>query len=236
MVYLSCGLGAILLLAFLVLCNKQRSVLGVFIKAMVSVCFILTAGFAIIQNPQVLFYGILLIFGLLFGLHGDIFLDLKWVYPPDDHKYLLMGFSVFGIGHLFYIAAITMTAGLKLGNFIIPLVLGLVIAIGNLLLEKPMKQDFGKFRPIVTVYGFILAFSTGTALSAMIASDFAAAWVLFFVGGVLFLLSDLVLSPMYFGEGKNTPINFVINHTLYYAAQFCIALTILFIDPKLVMI
>ena len=236
MVYLSCGLGLVLLITFLVMCNKQRSVLGVFVKAMVSVCFMLTAGFSIISNPQALVYGILLMFGLLFGLHGDIFLDLKWVYPPDDHKYLYMGFSVFGIGHLFYIAAITVTAGLGLKNFLIPLVLALVIAVGNLILEKPMKQDFGKFRPIVTVYGFILAFSTGTALSAMIASGFATAWVLFFVGGVLFLLSDLVLSPMYFGEGKNTPINFVINHTLYYAAQFCIALTILFVDPKLVLI
>lgn len=229
MVYVSCALGLASLIAFLVKCNKERSVFGVVLKTMASIFFILAAGFGLLQNPENLFYGVFVIFGLVFGMLGDIFLDLKWVYPPDDPKYLLTGFSVFGIGHFFYMAAIANAVGFGIGDFFIPAVAGIVLAVGNLFLEKPMKQNFGKFRPIVTLYGFILAASAATAIYAMVVTDFAAAWTLFSVGGVLFLLSDLVLSPMYFGEGKNTPINFVINHVLYYAAQYCIALTILFV-------
>ena len=46
------------------------------------------------------------------------------------------------------------------------------------------------------------------------------------VGGVLFTLSDAVLSGMYFAE-KNTKFNIFLNHILYYAAQFTMAATIL---------
>lgn len=53
--------------------------------------------------------------------------------------------------------------------------------------------------------------------------------VLTSVGGILFTLSDAVLSNMYFKEGGNTKPNVVINHTLYYAAQFIIASSVLFI-------
>ena len=31
---------------------------------------------------------------------------------------------------------------------------------------------------------------------------------------------------MYFGEGKNTPVNFVLNHVTYYLAQYLIALSV----------
>ena len=47
------------------------------------------------------------------------------------------------------------------------------------------------------------------------------------VGGVLFTLSDAVLSGMYFAENKNTKFNIFLNHILYYAAQFTMAATIL---------
>ena len=50
-----------------------------------------------------------------------------------------------------------------------------------------------------------------------------------FVGGVLFLLSDLILSGTYFGEGKRRPVDIVTNHVAYYAAQFVIASAVMFI-------
>ena len=46
-------------------------------------------------------------------------------------------------------------------------------------------------------------------------------------GSVLFTLSDLVLSSIYFKEGGNTKSNVIINHVLYYAAQFTFASTLL---------
>ncbi len=49
---------------------------------------------------------------------------------------------------------------------------------------------------------------------AMLNNSFAKQWILTAVGGILFILSDAVLSNMYFKEGGNTKPNVVINHTL----------------------
>ena len=47
--------------------------------------------------------------------------------------------------------------------------------------------------------------------------------------GVFFIISDLILSGTYFGEGKNRPVDIITNHATYYLAQFIIASAILFI-------
>ena len=50
-----------------------------------------------------------------------------------------------------------------------------------------------------------------------------------FIGGILFAISDLVLSGTYFGEGKERPIDFILNYITYYGAQFTIAFSIMFL-------
>lgn len=215
----------IFLVSFLIKCNKKRSVGGVFLKNVTSIFFILTAAAGIFNDPSSREYGVLIIVGLVFGMLGDIYLDQKWVYPNDMKKYLYAGFVSFGIGHLFYIPAMVKAANLELKYLAIPAVAGLVVAVGNLLLEKPMKQNFGEYKAVVTVYGFILSFMAATAVTCAAVTG-QIMFVVFAAGGVFFLISDLILSPMYFGEGKNTPINFVLNHVTYYLGQYLIAITV----------
>ena len=225
MVYIPVALGLVFLVAFILKCKDKRSVGGVFLKNTTSIFFILTAACGIFTNPSQWKYGVLIVIGLVFGMLGDIYLDQKWVYPDDMTMYLNAGFVSFGIGHLFYIPAILLASGMGAKNMLIPVIAGVVVGAGNLVLEKPMKQDFGKFRVIVTVYGFILATMAATSVVAAIKTGYTA-FIVYAVGSVLFVISDLVLSPMYFGEGKNTPANFIINHVTYYAGQFMIALSI----------
>ena len=52
---------------------------------------------------------------------------------------------------------------------------------------------------------------------------------LFFIGGILFALSDLVLSGTYFG-GKERPVDIILNYLTYYPAQFLIALSLLYLS------
>ncbi|MCM1544493.1 MAG: lysoplasmalogenase [Ruminococcus sp.] len=225
MVYAIVAFGAVYLLLFILRCKNERSVQGVFTKNMTSMAFILTALMSCYKNPSSWQYGIMIICGLVFGMLGDIYLDLKWVYPNDMKKYLNYGFLFFGFGHLFYMGAMFVGAKLTIVQMLIAAAVGVVVAIGNLLLEKPMKQKFGEFKVIVTIYSFILAMMTATAvISAIVTGE--KSFIMFAVGAVLFLVSDLILSPMYFGEGKNTPLNFILNHVTYYAGQFMIALTI----------
>ena len=227
MIYIPVAAGAAFLLAFLVKCKDKRSVGGVFLKNTVSIFFILTAALGLYVNPDSLKYALPIICGLVFGMLGDIYLDQKWVYPDDMKKYLYAGFISFGIGHLFYIPAMVRAAGLDLKLLFIPVAVGVVVGVGNLLLEKPMKQNFGEYKVIVTIYGFILAFMAATAVVCAVVTG-KTTFILFAAGGVFFLLSDLILSPMYFGEGKNTPLNFVLNHVTYYLGQYLIALSVYF--------
>ena len=64
----------------------------------------------------------------------------------------------------------------------------------------------------------------------MIATGFETVWIVMTVGGIFFIISDLILSGMYFDieKSKNTPVNIVLNHATYYIAQFVIAASIMF--------
>lgn len=223
-------IGMLFLVAFILKCKDKRSVGGVFLKNAASIFFILTAICGIFKNPSQWKYGALIVIGLGFGMLGDIYLDEKWVYPNDKKMYLYAGFISFGIGHLFYISALVINTAISAKLMLIPVAAGIVMAIGNLLLEKPMKQNFGKYKAIVTVYCFILTAMVVTAIVAAVKTQHTA-FIVYAIGGVLFLVSDLVLSPMYFGEGKNTPTNFIINHVTYYFGQYMIALSVLLLAP-----
>ncbi|MBO5495148.1 MAG: hypothetical protein J5964_05460, partial [Eubacterium sp.] len=65
---------------------------------------------------------------------------------------------------------------------------------------------------------------------AMLVSHFDKGYILMFVGAVLFALSDVILSGTFFGRGKDKKRHYFINHFLYYAAQYMIAASIMFIN------
>ena len=135
------------------------------------------------------------------------------------------------IGHVFYIGAIYKFAGnWSVLTAVLPVIVSVVVAIGNVIVsEKLLKLKFGKFRTIVGVYTFFLFMTFAVSAVAMLNNSFAKQWILMSAGGLLFAFSDAVLSNMYFKEGGNTKANIIINHVSYYAAQFVIAASVLFI-------
>lgn len=230
LVALPCILGFICFMIFTIKCHKQRSIEGVFIKNFASIFFILTAATATYLNPDMWRFGLTVVLGGSIGMLGDIYLDQKWVYPQHNDQYLNIGFISFGIGHFFYIGGMYYQAKFTPKDMIVPIIIGFVVCFVNLLLEKPTKQNYGKFKLIASVYTVVLATMMGTALWAFVKTG-QTAYIIYTVGGALFLLSDVILSPMYFAieQDRNTPVNFVLNHTTYYLAQYLIALTPLLI-------
>ena len=222
---LAAGIAAVVV--FLVLRVKYGGLKGLYSKAIASFLFLLTALSAAAVNPGHEVYAGLIVL----GLSGDIWLDLKWIYEKDMEKFLNAGFIAFMIGHVFYIGAIYKFAGnWSVLTAVLPIIISVVVAIGNVIVsEKLLKLKFGKFRTIVGVYTFFLFMTFAVSAVAMLNNSFAKQWILTAVGGILFILSDAVLSNMYFKEGGNTKPNVIINHTLYYAAQFVIASSVLFI-------
>ena len=228
--YALLAIGITATIVFLVLRVKKGGIAALYAKAIASCCFIATALAAMNRNRVFLEFGTLILAGLILGMLGDIWLDLKWIYLQDKNSYLYAGFISFLLGHLCFITAIFRSAPWNSFSIIMSIVLALVIGVIAILMEKPLKMKYGKFKLIVFLYSCTLALTmTSSMMTAYITKFKLSAWIVMSVGALLFLLSDLVLSGMYFGENKNTKGNIILNHTLYYAAQFCMAATILFI-------
>ncbi len=232
-VLLLCGAAAL----FFYIREKIRaySVKAVLLKALVSTLFLIVAvnGFWTAAGRGALSpLCPLVVLGLLFGLLGDIWLDLKFVFPEKDRPFTLAGFFVFGVGHLLFMAGMLLSyypAGKPL-FVILPFVLAVLLSIGNAMMEKPMKLDYGELKGTVVVYGAVLFAMVLLAGSLALAHGWREKPLnLIFLGGVLFAASDLVLSGTFFGQGKDRPIDLTLNYLTYYPAQFLIASSLLFL-------
>ena len=227
--------GAVLLFVYIREKIRAYSVRAVLLKSVVSMLFIMVGvygtwlsaskGSASLLCPFV-------VLGLLCGLLGDVWLDLKYVFPEKDEPFTYAGFCVFGVGHILYIIGMLLTCyptG-KPMTLIVPVLLALVLSIGNAVLEKPMKLIYGKFKPVVITYGVILF--AMVLISGRLALHYGWAKTplnLIFIGGVFFAISDLILSGTYFGTGRERPIDLALNYITYYTGQFLIASALVFI-------
>lgn len=228
------GLGVISCIIFNYLRVKEGAVKALLMKGFTSVLFVSCAAAATASNIESanIMFALFVIVGLVFGLMGDIWLDLKWMCPDDNDTYTFAGFGAFMIGHLVYICGlfIYFVDFSKPLHIVIPVVLAVLMITVVIMLEKPLKLNYGKFKPISAIYGFILIFMTLLSGSLAFMNGFGNMTLNFmFAGGVFFLISDLILSGTYFGEGKNRPVDIVTNHAAYYIAQYLIASSLLFI-------
>ena len=195
-------------------------------KTIASICFILLGFVSYWSSDGVT--SIMVLPGLVMGLIGDIYLDMKYVYPESDAMYTFVGFGAFILGHIFYLIFLLSQYGTLGTALIISIIIGVLAGIVIFLTPKLLDLDYGKFRFISAFYAALLVFVT--MYSAMVCfSHFTAARFLFFIGLLLFLISDLILSQIYFGHNKNTPKNSILNHSSYYLAQILIAASIFFI-------
>lgn len=229
-------LGAIATILYLRERVKDHSLTAVFEKSLVSVLFVATAvcaWYASASGGRLSRMGIYVVSGLLFGLLGDIFLDLKYVFPQEDERFTLAGFAVFGVGHALYLTGMVVQFGQRGGAayWRVPLLLGAAASLANVALEKPMRLSYGRMKGAVSAYGVmlfgLLLVSGSLALAQYRGSE--PALNLLFAGGVLFALSDLILSGIYYGEGRDRPADIVANFVTYAAAQFLIAYSLLYL-------
>ena len=225
------ALGAVSLAIFLFDKIRGYSIRETIIKACTSLIFVALGIYSFIHAKMPPF-GVFAIIGLVFGLFGDIFLDLKYVSKERSRFYTYAGFVSFGIGHIFYITGmmIYLNQGHEWYSFVIPFALGLVGGLLVILLEKTLKLQYGEYKFICWLYGTLLFSMTATTGFLAISHRLTIpAFNMLFIGGILFAVSDLILSGTYFGEGKERPIDLATNGVTYYAAQFLIAFSLFFI-------
>ena len=206
---------------------KQPSLKALIFKMSTTLLIIFFALFTILQEGVQLNISVLVIAGLVFGLIGDIVLDLKLIYPKDDKFYTFFGFTSFILGHLLYIGYFLLNYHLQVLDYSFIFGLAGMTVFIVLITEVPMKLNFGKFRLISAVYAFILSFITFLMLWTSFRYENVGI-LIFGIGLISFLLSDLILSHSYFGK-EEKPWMIVSNYLFYYGAQYLIALSILWI-------
>lgn len=209
--------------------SEKASISSLVLKTISSVCFILCGVFAT-KTVGGSSFNLLIIVGLIFGLIGDIILDLKIMYPEQSNQYFVVGTSAFAIGHFFYFLSavlynINMISSHLLWNILASVGVAILLTLAIIFSSKKMGLNFGKMFYIVVGYSVILTFMVSFSISIAI---FCPMFWIFACGMILFFASDLVLSMQYFG-GKDQKVWIWVNHVLYYLAQVMIALSILFL-------
>ncbi len=227
-------------IAFLVVRVKQGGVKALFLKTISAVLFILSSFTALSIKPENYYYGVFIVIGLIFGMLGDIWLDLKFVHRDFDETYTFAGMISFLIGHIFYVVGILAAYPEYVAwqiSFAIfnAIIISLVVHFSS----RKMGFDYGKFGSITLVYSIVTMMTVTFSLNAMNmfgvlpmlngvdTSSVLPRFVIMFIGTLMFALSDLVLSFVFFKKGGNTSRNVVLNHSVYFTSQFVLALSIL---------
>ena len=234
--YILLVIGFLFLTLFLAFRTKDGGMLPAALKTATSFFFVATAVAAVIGNYsltgslnscKLLFMGLILL-GLVAGLVGDLTLDLKITYRDSNMRhsdiYTYFGMTAFGIGHILYIVAVALYFGFSAWTILIAAGATAAIFCTSIFV---LKMNFGKFLTPSILYAFLLTLFMASAIAAGILSAFSLTVILLSVGAGLFLLSDLVLSMIYF-DGNDSRVMIIVNHVLYYAAQFLIALSLFY--------
>ena len=87
--------GVLLVASYLFLRTKKSSLVAVFIKIGASLIFISICAYGLYLHHYTIL-PLMFVIGMVFGMLGDILLDLKYVFPEQDKMFTYSGFITFG--------------------------------------------------------------------------------------------------------------------------------------------
>lgn len=218
---------------------KRQFVIAFLFKALASFSFILILLSILLYDywvsidlflgyihPELLGFAYFLILGLVCGFAGDLILGLRPFFDETRHTLIILAGTIFfATGHVFYLFGIMTLIDFSwwaVGFSIIVSALIFVIGI------RFMKLKFKKLLIPSIGYSFLLFLMVGMTIFGFNNFESKSFSIAILVFAVLFGLSDIVLSQIYFG-GKETNLMKAINLSMYYLAQIGIASSILFL-------
>ena len=219
---------AVLIIAcplILLLCLSARlGIPSLFIhtKTILSLGFVVLALFMSYLRKELDRLSLFCLTALVFGLLGDIFLELI---NKLENVGILSGLLFFLCEHIVWCAGM-LVCGRNSPNkkrllFTMPLsVLGVTLFV--ICLVSLVGAELGTMTVPVFVYGIILTFAFVIPFSLMEKRDIRL--LLLGIAGILFFISDALLIKGLFGGGSSD-LTSVLNLLTYYYAQFLIALS-----------
>lgn len=210
--------GIILQACFILVEHREKYVPAVILKGLASLGFVLL-GISCSKGGS--FAG-QIVAGLIFGMAGDILLNLRFVFEKAGKKIFLVGIFVFLIGHVLYLVALLGRAKL----WYVPVLIGAALAF-VLLKWIFSKVTVGKaFKIFGIFYVGAVAMMAAAAVWNLVTFGGTDA-LLFAAGGILFLVSDLILIFNTFAGTTKFSLR-VANLSLYYMGQILIAVSLLY--------
>lgn len=206
---------------FLAVMAKKQFGRAVMWKTLASLCF-LGVGFcmaflATASNPV----HTKIFIGLVLGLIGDVLLAMAIKWREKHDLFFVIGAAFFAVGHVFYLMALFAT-GAKL---LVALPFWLVMVGLSAWYTLKMESDAGSMLiPGACYIGLVAAVAAAACSRFVLHPNIGTA--LFAVGGVLFTISDNILSAHKMGKAKAEKYNRWVHYT-YYAAQLMIGWSML---------
>lgn len=210
-------LGMILQGIFITVEHQKKYVLADVLKGAAAACFV-TIGIIGYLTKTTDSFGLKLMIGLIFGMIGDILLNLRFVVAEDKgQKVFLLGIVSFLVGHILYLAAL-----IPLTNHTAACVcIGAILAAALLTyIFKTMDVKLA-FKIFGVFYLGAVIIMTVTAIDVALVSKTLRS-IEYAIGAFLFMLSDIVLIFNTF-SGKTKFSMRITNLSLYYIGQIMIA-------------
>lgn len=158
----------------------------IWFKCVASVMFVLLLGVNFLigifkTKDRNIKFPLLMLYGVILACAGDI--ALYWNF--------IIGASLFGLGHVFFISAFFVLSKFKLKD-LIPMGIGVLISV--LVVALYPKFDFEGMDVVIYIYAVVVSAMLGKAISVMFNKEVNFYNRLFIcLGGTLFFLSDLML-------------------------------------------
>ncbi|MBP5279554.1 MAG: lysoplasmalogenase [Erysipelotrichaceae bacterium] len=195
--------------------HEEKYVLADILKGSAALMFVLVGYNAYLANSSDT--NRLFLIGLIFGMIGDILLNLRYVFPKNGQKIFLVGILAFLIGHILYLVALIPSAQ-HLWLFV---AIGAIAAAGLLAyIFKTMevKKAFKIFGVFYLGAVFIMcSIAIGIAIFAPSPRS-----IVYAIGAILFTASDVVLIFNTFSGVTRFSLR-ITNLSLYYLGQMLIA-------------
>ncbi|MBQ6126573.1 MAG: lysoplasmalogenase [Erysipelotrichaceae bacterium] len=202
--------------------HEEKYLLADILKGAASLMFVLIGynAFQTVNNP----FNRQFFYGLLFGMIGDILLNLRYVFPKHGQKIFLAGILAFLIGHVLYLVALIPQARHVWIWYCI--IIG-ALAAGGLLAYIFKTMEVKKAFKIFGVFYLGAVFiMTAIALGIAVFTPTRRA-VIYAIGALLFTASDVVLIFNTFSGVTKFSLR-ITNLTLYYIGQILIACSLFF--------
>lgn len=209
----------VVVIAYLYIYFSNRHSLATFFKALASGMFLWFGRISseLCTDPQ---FAKLVMIGLLLGMIADVLLDLRFVFEKIGQKIFILGTLTFLAGHVMYLIALIPYCD-NLWLWIIGAVALTVFfcwfIFKRITAEKKMKIVGAVYIGTVTLMATVAAgvFFTAPRLFSLC----------FFIGGLLFLASDIILILNTFGKKTRKSLR-ILNVSLYYIGQLMIGLSL----------